>query len=447
MQFHFRIKPSFALPLLSGLLTAGTAVCEAADVSRDAPAVFSDEFRTLTAAIDGNRLAPPVLTLGSDDRLTIGFDGMGDERRYLRYSICLCDADWSTSELIDSEVFDGFNYADITDYSFSRATTAHYVHYSITLPNSDFSFRLSGNYLLWVYPEENPDDILLQFPFMVQEKSVSVSGTITTRTDVDYNDSHQQLALDIDTRNANVRNPSTDLRVVVRQNYRRDNAVELLHPTRLRGSVAIYEHNPLLIFDAGNEYRRMETVSNLYPGMGEDHIEFHAPFYHHILNTDSPRAERQYRYDQTQQGRFFIREYNAADSDTEADYPLVLFTLDMLPLPDTDIYLDGDFMHRRFDDASRMDYNPAEGRYEKLIPLKQGAYNYRYLALPASLRDQDSSPLLTPRSVPVPLPSATAPVEGDHYQTVNEYSVAVYYRAPGERHDRLLGFTTLFSGQ
>ena len=92
-------------------MTAGTAVCEAADISRDAPAVFSDEFRTLTAAIDGNRLAPPVLTLGSDDRLTIGFDGMGDERRYLRYSICLCDADWSPSELIDSEVFDGFNYA------------------------------------------------------------------------------------------------------------------------------------------------------------------------------------------------------------------------------------------------------------------------------------------------------------------------------------------------
>lgn len=417
----------------------------ASEVSRDAPAIFSPEFRTLTATIEGNRLAPPVLTLGSEDRLTIGFDGMGDERRYLRYSITLCNADWAPSELVDSEVFDGFNYADVTDYAFSRGTTTHYVHYTITLPNDEFRFRLSGNYLLTVYPEDNPEDILLQYPFMVQEKAISIGASVTSRTDIDYNDAHQQLSIDIDTRNANVRDPNTDLRVVIRQNNRRDNAVELLHPTRMTGSRAIYEHNPLLIFDAGNEYRRMETVSNLYPGMGEDHIEYHPPFYHHILNLDKPRAHRQYQYDQTQNGRFFIREYNSENSDVEADYPLVLFTLDMLQIPDGEVYLDGDFMQRRFNDASRMDYNPSEGRYEKLIPLKQGAYNYRYLVIPT--REGKPADNVVPRRSPGTIPSATAPIEGDLYQTVNEYSIAVYYHAPGERYDRLLGYTAIFSGQ
>jgi hypothetical protein len=40
----------------------------------------------------------------------------------------------------------------------------------------------------------------------------------------------------------------------------------------------------------------------------------------------------------------------------------------------------------------------------------------------------------------------TAPIEGNHYQTVNEYLVYVYYRAPGDRYDRLLGVGALFSG-
>ncbi len=408
------------MPLLACAAPVGT------DTST---AIFSPGIRSLTVNIEGAFLAPPVLTLGGDSRLVIGFDVMGEERQYLRYSILHCDADWSLGELVDSEVFDGFNYSDIEDYAFSRLTTAHYVHYTIHLPNSDFKFKLSGNYLLRVYPEDDPEETLLQVRFMVQEGGVSVGGTVTSRTDIDYNDSHQQLSLDIDTRNTRIRDINTDLRVVVTQNGRLDNAVVLSHPSRLMGSRAIYEHLPALIFPAGNEYRRMETVNNLYPGMGVDHIEYHAPWYHHILNLDKPRAHREYRYDSTQHGRYLIREYNAEDSDVEADYAMTLFTLDMLRIPDAEVYLDGDFMLRRLDSSSRMEYNPSTGRYEKLLPLKQGAYNYQYLVVPDGATR-----------------GLTAPVEGDHYQTVNEYLVYVYYRAPGDRYDRLLGVGALFSG-
>lgn len=417
-----------SLLLLSLLSVATVASRTAADTST---AVFSPDIRSLTVNIEGNRLAPPVLTLGGDDRLVVGFDMMGDERQYLRYSIDHCNADWTPGELVDAEVFDGFNYADIGDYAFSRATTAHYVHYSISLPNNEFRFNISGNYLLRVYPEDDPDDTLLQVRFMVQEGAVSVGGTVTSRTDIDYNDAHQQLSLDIDTRNTRIRDVNTDLRISVTQNGRLDNAVLLSHPSRLMGSRAIYEHIPALIFPAGNEYRRMETVNNLYTGMGVDHVEYHAPWYHHILNLDKPRAHREYQYDSTQHGRYFIREYNSENSDTEADYVFVFFSLDLLSIPDADVYLDGDFVLRRFDSTSRMEYNSSTGRYEKLMLLKQGAYNYQYLVVP-----RDSS-----------TPSSPAFIEGDHYQTVNEYLVYVYYRAPGDRYDRLLGVGALFSGQ
>ncbi len=137
-------------------LIAMLTLSQRAGAENTATGIFHPDFRTLTIALEGNRLAPPIITLGSSDRITIGFDRIGEERDYLRYSIFHCDAGWNPSGMVDSEVFSGFNYADVEDYAFSRGTTTHYVHYTITLPNKDFQFSISGNYLLKVYPENDP---------------------------------------------------------------------------------------------------------------------------------------------------------------------------------------------------------------------------------------------------------------------------------------------------
>ena len=120
--------------------------------------------------------------------------------------------------------------------------------------------------------------------------------------------------------------------------------------------------------------------------------------------------------------RYFIRNYASDDSDIEADYGVVHFTLDMPEQPGAMIFIDGDFVQRRFDDNSRMFYNHATRRYERAMLLKQGAYNYQYLFVP-----------------PGASRGYTAQIEGDRYQTVNEYSVRVYHRRRGERYDRLIG--------
>lgn len=409
--------------------------------------IFNPDFRTLTIEVDGHRLAPPIITLGSSDRLTIGFDRLAEERDYLRYSIYHCNADWRISDMADAEVFDGFNYADIEEYSFSRGTSTHYVHYTITLPNQEFQFNLSGNYLLKVYPEDNPDETLLQVRFMVSENAVGVNGDVTSRTDIGYNDRHQQLDLSVDLNRYPVRDPFNDLHITVAQNGRADNAVVLSHPSRINGNSLVYEHQRELIFPAGNEYRRMETVQMTYPGMGIESIDFTHPYYHHFVATATPRHSKNYLFDSTQHGRFFVREYNSASPDTEADYSVVHFTLDMLPAPGMDIYLDGDFTHRRFDESARMQYDAENGIYHKAMLLKQGAYNYQFLALPRASDRQRTPQKAVFFNNGTTMAASAAEVEGDFYQTVNEYLVAVYYRAPGERYDRLLGYTTLFSGR
>ena len=108
---------------------------------------------------------------------------------------------------------------------------------------------------------------------------------------------------------------------------------------------------------------------------------------------------------------------------------MVHFGLEMPEIAGADVFLDGDFVQRRFDPVSRMVYNRATGRYENSMMLKQGAYNYQYLTVPSGS-----------------LQGETAPVEGDFYQTVNEYTVRVYYRPRGGRFDRLIGVGMIVSG-
>lgn len=432
--------------LLTALLTIA-ALFPMNAAENTSTGIFDPKFRTITTDVSGNRLAPPVITLGSADQLHIGFDCMSEDREFLRYSIYHCNSRWEPSNLVDAEVFDGFNYADITDYAFSRATSTHYVHYSITLPNADFQFRISGNYLLKVYPENDPEKTLLQVRFMVSEGTVGIRGNATSRTDIDYNGSNQQLEFRVDLNRYPVRDAFNDLAICVTQNGRTDNPAIVTHPSRMEGNTLVYEHLPQLIFPAGNEYRRMETVQMQYPGMRIDHIDYFAPYYHHFVETDKPRHSSLYTYDSTQHGRYFIREYNADDSDTEADYSVVHFVLDMLPVPGADVYIEGDFTNRRFDESSKMAYDSEAGVYHKEMLLKQGAYNYQYLTLPSGVQHGTKRRGATPLNNGINAKASSAVTEGNFYQTVNEYLVTVYYRAPGERYDRLLGCTLIYSGE
>ena len=77
-----------------------------------------------------------------------------------------------------------------------------------------------------------------------------------------------------------------------------------------------------------------------------------------------------------------------------------------------------------------MVYDASSGLYTADILLKQGAYNYQYLWLPDGV------------SV-----GSTSLIEGDKYQTVNEYLVKLYQRRPGDRYDRFIGFGITFSGK
>ena len=85
------------------------------------------------------------------------------------------------------------------------------------------------------------------------------------------------------------------------------------------------------------------------------------------------------------------------------------------------LYVSGHFNGGNTDSRYEMEYNSQTGRYEAVILLKQGAYDYQYLWVP----DGESI-------------GQTRPVEGDWYETGNEYLILLYYRERGSRYDRLI---------
>lgn len=388
---------------------------------------FDETIKTLSVRLDGDDFAPPVFVPGTDMRLNFSFDHLSDDREYFRYSLTHCNAAWQPDGLSDIEFLDGFNEGTIDNYEYSRGTTVPYVHYWFTIPNENIIPKISGNYLLKIYPEHNPDSVVAQCRFMVSEATAPVAARVSSQTDIDYNAAHQQLEIEVDTHRADVDDPFNDIMVVVGQNGRLDSEVSLRHPLRSNGRTLVYGHQQPLIFEAGNEFRRFETVNERYPGMGVNFIEFNDPYYHFVLHTDAPRRDESYSYDQTQHGRFLVRRQNAGNSDTEAEYVVVHFSLDYPASTDALIFLDGDFTDRRFDANARMYYNNATGLYERALLLKQGSYNYQYLIVPPGAKR-----------------GYTDGIEGDRYQTSNEYFIRVYNRRPGDRYDRLIG-TALIS--
>lgn len=380
------------------------------------------QIKTLQVKVAGNMTSVPCIPLGGNEQIEINFDGMGNGYLGYVYKIIHCNGDWTPSGLSPIEYMDGLQGMTIDDFGNSFETSRIYSNYRLFLPNQDIQFKISGNYALQVYREDDPGNIMFTACFSIVEPLVDIQASVSGNTEIDTNLHHQQVNLDIDMRELSPVNPETELNVFVYQNNRPDNAAHVSEPTSIRGNRISYTNNPALIFPAGNEYRRMDFLSSHYNGLHVQETSVHKYQHHAILMPDYKRSNQVYQYDHDQNGRFIIRCDNCMDADTEADYFIVHFTLISDSLPGGDVHLNGGFLCNALNKKSKMDYNAEKGQYEKSILLKQGNYDYQYLFVPTNGTTGE-----------------TAPLEGDYFQTQNEYIIYVYHRPEGARYDRLVG--------
>ena len=376
----------------------------------------SDRINTLRVVVNGEWERPPVVDLTGAESIEFSFDEMSHRYNRFTYHITHCDAQWEPSDLIESEYMDGFNDQPVDEWRNSLNTTFDYTHYAITLPNNDVSLKISGNYRLSI--QENGHEVAW-FRFLVSEGKHNISATVSGNTDIDTHKAHQQLDMGISLNGLNVTDPDREIYTVVMQNLRSDNAVINPQPTYNTGNRLTYGHCRELIFPAGNEFRRFEVVNMYDYNMNVDRIAFHDPFYHATLMQD--KRHTAYSFDYDHNGRDLIRYNQASDSDTEADYLFVHFSLPGNQIYGGRMYVSGHFNGGNLTSRYEMEYNGLTKAYEATLLLKQGAYDYQYLWVP----DGETA-------------GQTLHTEGDWYETKNEYLILLYLRERGSRYDRLI---------
>ena len=254
--------------------------------------VLKNDINTVIISTGGNSHALPVIRLGSSDQFELTFDQMSNEYHRYLYRIIHLDADFkkSTSLFENDWVETSAEWTVIDDYVESMNTITNYTHYRIRIPNNNVQPLLSGNYKLEVVLDE--DGTLtpaLNAYFFVIDSKVNTILDVTTNTDIDWNATHQQVRMSIDTRQLNIQVPEEEIRTIILQNHRWDNAIWNPKPDYISGTILEWRHQQSLIFDAGNEYRRFEILSTQYPGMGIDNIRWSGSEYMANLLTAKPR--------------------------------------------------------------------------------------------------------------------------------------------------------------
>lgn len=395
--------------------------------------IYDPCIRSLRAEKGGCLTLLPILEMGrGGETFEVSFDEMSHDYHRYTYRVQYCTYDWQPCDaLFESEYLEATQSAVvIDDVTESRNTTTLYTHYAFTFPNREMRPLLSGNYRLLICDDdvEDPDAPVAEVCFALLEPRATIEGSVTTNTEVDWNAEHQQVEMALSWSGLDVRDARADFHTIVMQNHRLDNCVVAPRASYVNGDRLIWQHCRDLIFKAGNEYRKFETISTRHSGLHVEAVRWMAPDYHMLLATDEVR--RNYLYYEAQGGTSVVRSVDGGDSATEAEYVQVHFSLYTgEPLPEGDaVYVTGQWAVPSPASDYRMDYDDATGCYTATLYLKQGYYDYVYLVRHASGAVLDAGP-----------------IEGNYYQTANEYTIYAYFRAPADRNDRLVAVGTLRS--
>ena len=410
------------LPIKLLLAVAASCIGMAASAQRDV--VLSKNIASLQVTAGNNWLSMPIINISDDTPINICFDDLTHDYHRYAYRLQHCEADWSPSEgIFDTDYCDGFADGDIIDsYAKSVNTNTIYTHYSLSIPNDRCRLKMSGNYRLAIY-DDNDKDTILYAHFMVVDPAVKIAAEVSSNTDIDANATHQQVSGSVDFSGLRTSNPAKEITTIVMQNGVWSTARYNPKPQTVLTNKMIFSNNRELIFDGSNEYRKFELLDVERPSMGVESTYWDGANYCADLWTDEPR--RNYIYDEDANGHFYIRNSDNVENDIASDYVNVRFTLSV-PRQTTPVYINGVWTDIVSKHGIKMEYNNATNRYEAHAMLKQGYYSYRYVT--TSL---DGSTVL-------PQPS-----EGNFHQTENEYQILVYYRPFGQRTDQLVGYKNI----
>ncbi len=377
-----------------------------------------DYIKTIQIIGDSDLSEIPIIPFGQP--LHITFDDInGDEANYY-YKITHYNFDWTPSSLYKNEYLHGFDETRIVNYENSFNTLQLYSHYSLRIPNEDTrGFKVSGNYIIEVY-DSNGDTVFLK-KFIVYEDLTSVKINIKRSRDLKYIDTKQSVQFEINSPNEILKNPKRNVKTLIIQNNDLKSAITNLIPQYVIADKLVYKYDQESSFWAGNEFLYFDNKEIRSSTANIKSVEL-LDIYNNYLYTDVERSSKLYTYYPDINGNFKVRNLRTENSDIEADYAWVHFSLqNFKPIGDSEIHVFGNFNNYTIDDSTKLKYNKKTGLFHTKILFKQGFYNYKYVLV-------KSNGAIDPGFIC-----------GNHDETENKYTMVPYYRPPGGRYDRAIG--------
>jgi hypothetical protein len=393
--------------------------------------VLDDNIRSVQLLLTDDPMLLPIVHLYTENAsLWLRFDHMGDELKDYKYTLQHCNSDWQPSDLDDNEYIDGFTDDRISTVSSSFNTLAQYTHYALGLPNKNMRWTKSGNYLLKVFDYDD-DRLVLVRRFMVAETEWSIQASFVRTVKVEKNDTWHEIDFSIALNGGRISLPQNEVKAIVLQNGRWDNAIGPLPPYLTLVDKLSFDYQDKIVFPAGKEYRFFDLRTFQFRGEGVKIITEKPDYYEVTLRTDDSRADRPVVYRVDANGRFFIQNLDVNRSYLECDYANVLFSIRQnAPLEDADVYVFGELSDWQLLPEFKMEYSHEAQMYLCEPFLKQGIYNYEYVVLDHQTGTLDLDGF-----------------EGNWYETGNQYTILTYFRPFGARYDRLMGTASLNSAR
>ena len=284
--------------------------------------------------------------------------------------------------------------------------------------NENVRITKTGNYIIEIYDDE--DEIVFSKKFIVYRQKSNVGVGIKRSRDLTYIESKQIVQFTITPVRSFFNNPKTTIKTLVFKNNNIKDNITNLKPQYTVGNQLIYRYDQEAAFWAGNEYFYFDNKDLRGGNIFLSHYEIKY-LYHNFLHINKSRAYEPYTYNPDINGAYVVKTLTADNNDIEADYVQMHFSLENYEnMGNRKIYIIGQFNDFMMNAASELKYNQDSGLYENTSLIKQGFVNYKFVALHNNEVDHSL-------------------IDGNFYQTENEYTVVVYYRDLGARYDEVIG--------
>ena len=361
----------------------------------------------------------PIFKLG--DGFQFQFDDLfGNDANYY-YEIIHCDYNWIPSEIPKTDYLKGFDGLRILDYTNSLNTLQIYSHYRLALPNQNTQLQISGNYILKILDENK--EVVFSRKFILYEDLLMVPFQIKRARTLNNIEYKHNLEFSIKSNTINFQNPLKNIKVMLLQNGQFNTAIKNIKPQYTIGNDLIFRYDTETQFWAGNEFLFYDNNTIRAASNNVSLVDTSSDIYNSYLYTNIARANFPYSFTQDANGNFVVRNINASNNDIEADYTWVYFSLSAPAyMLNKGIFIAGMFNNYNLSPEYKMDYNAKKGIFEKAVLIKQGFTNYQFIVADEKGNiDQENA------------------IDGNFYQTENDYSVMVYYRENNDRYDRVIG--------